>query len=186
MQGLETSLAGAAVLDSLGYIYVLRAQAIEAEPLYKEVLRIYGTVVGETHPAVARTFHSLAIVYQDLGQYDEAEQFYEKAIEILTRSFGPINASVAATRLERVLLLTERGASDEAIEEARAALSVYEQLKGPWEIKQGYATVGAWICPAPGGQARCRGCFIQSCAATHRQSTRGSIVGPSSWPDGTR
>ena len=137
--GSETSLAGAAVLDSLGYIYVLRAQAIEAEPLYKEVLRIYGTVVGETHPAVARTFHSLAIVYQDLGQYGEAEQFYKKAIEILTRSFGPINASVAATRLERVLLLTERGASDEAIEEARAALVVYENLKGPWEIKQGYA-----------------------------------------------
>jgi CHAT domain-containing protein len=137
--GTETSLAGAAVLDSLGYIYVLRAQAIEAEPLYKEVLRIYGTVVGETHPAVARTFHSLAIVYQDLGQYGEAEQFYEKAIDLLTRSFGPINASVAATRLERVLLLTERGASDEAIEEARAALAIYENLKGPWEIKQGYA-----------------------------------------------
>lgn len=137
--GAETGLAGAAVLDSLGFIYVLRAQATEAEPLYKEVLRIYRTVVGETHPAVARTFHSLAIVYQDLGQYGEAEQFYEKAIEILTRSLGPVNASVAATRLERALLLTERGASDEAIEEARAALSVYQKLKGPWEIKQGYA-----------------------------------------------
>jgi CHAT domain-containing protein len=95
--------------------------------------------VGETHPAVARTFHSLAIVYQDLGQYDNAEQFYNKAIDILTRSFGPINASVAATRLERALLLTERGDSDKAIEEARAALSIYEQLKGPWEVKQGYA-----------------------------------------------
>jgi CHAT domain-containing protein len=141
--GTETSLAGAAVLDSIGFIYVLRGQATEAEPLYKEVLRIYGTVVGETHPSVARTFHSLAIVYQDLGQYGEAEQFYDKAIDILTRSLGPINASVAATRLERVLLLAERGErgdSDKAIEEARAALSIYEQLKGPWEIKQGYAT----------------------------------------------
>jgi CHAT domain-containing protein len=137
--GTETSLAGAAVLDSLGFVYVLRGQATEAEPLYKEVLRIYRTVVGDTHPAVARTFHSLAIVYQDLGQYGEAEQFYDKAIDILTRSFGPINASVAATRLERALLLSERGASDKAIEEARAALSVYEKLKGPWEIKQGYA-----------------------------------------------
>src|SRR5262245_56219594 len=72
--GIETSLAGAAVLDSIGFIYVLRGQAIEAEPLYKEVLRIYRTAVGETHPAVARTFHSLAIVYQDLGQYEEAAQ----------------------------------------------------------------------------------------------------------------
>ena len=184
--GTETSLAGAAVLDSIGYIYVLRGQATEAEPLYKEVLRIYRTVVGETHPAVARTFHSLAIVYQDLGQYGEAEQFYEKAIEILTRSFGPINASVAATRLERVLLLTERGASDEAIEEARAALAVYEQLKGAMGNQARLRDVGAWICPAPGRQARCRGCFIQSCAATHGQSTRRSIVGPSSRPDGTR
>jgi len=137
--GKEVTLAGAAVLDGIGYIYILRAQAIEAEPLYKEVLRIYRTVVGETHPAVARTFHSLAIVYQDLGQYDEAQQFYDKAIDLLTTSFGPINASVAATRLERVLLLTERGDSDKAIEEARAALAIYEKLKGPWEIKQGYA-----------------------------------------------
>jgi CHAT domain-containing protein/Flp pilus assembly protein TadD len=88
---------------------------------------------------VAQTFHSLAIVYKNLGQHGDAERFYKNAIEIFTKSFGPINASVAATRLERVLLLTERGASDEAIEEARAALSIYEQLKGPWEIKKGYA-----------------------------------------------
>jgi CHAT domain-containing protein/Tfp pilus assembly protein PilF len=137
--GKETSLAGAAVLDSIGFIYVLRGQATEAEPIYKEVLEIRETVVGQTHPAIAQTFHSLAIVYKNLGQYGDAERFYKKAIEIFTKSFGPINASVAATRLERVLLLTERGASDEAIEEARAALSVYEKLKGPWEIKQGYA-----------------------------------------------
>ena len=137
--GREDSLAGAAVLDGIGYIYILRAQAVEAEQLYKEVLRIYRTVVGDTHPVVGRTFHNLAIVYQDLAQYDEAEQFYAKAIDLLTRSFGPIDASVAATRLERALLLSERGDSDKAIEDARAALAIFEQLKGSWEIKRAYA-----------------------------------------------
>src|SRR5262249_19784178 len=37
--GKEATLAGATVLDGIGYIYILRGQAIEAEPLYKEVLR---------------------------------------------------------------------------------------------------------------------------------------------------
>ncbi|MGH8569585.1 MAG: tetratricopeptide repeat protein, partial [Gammaproteobacteria bacterium] len=108
--------------------------------VYKRVLALYRTVVGENHPAVARTLHNLAIVYQNLGQYPEAERFYQKAIAVFTGSLGAVDGSVAASRLEYGLLLSELGRADEAIKEAQAALDVYMQLAETWGIQRAYAT----------------------------------------------
>ncbi|MBC7943820.1 MAG: tetratricopeptide repeat protein [Burkholderiales bacterium] len=139
LAGSPDPLARASVLYNLGWIHILRRQAVEAERMYKEALPLYRNAVGQNHPAVGRILHSLAIVYQDLGQFDEAERYYQQAMAIFAASFGEIDASVAATRLEYSSLLTERNRAADAIHQARSALSIYDRLPGKWDLKRGYA-----------------------------------------------
>lgn len=135
----DDQLARASVLYNLGSVQILRRQAVESERSYREVLAIYRRYWSPRHPAVGRALHSLAISYQNLGQFEQSEGFYQQAIEILTESFSATDASVAATRLEYSSLLTRMGRPDAGIAEARAALAIFDQLPGAWELKRGYA-----------------------------------------------
>ena len=132
--------ATASVLYNLGFLQLLRGQAVEAEQTFRRVLELYRRDLGERHPAVARTLHSLAIIYGNLGQPAEAERLYRQAIVIYADSFGPDDPSLAATRLELGLLLSDLGRSEEAIAEAQAAIDIYDRIEGPWAIKRAYAT----------------------------------------------
>jgi CHAT domain-containing protein/Tfp pilus assembly protein PilF len=133
-------LLRASILYQLGWIHILRREALEADRVYREVLALYRAAVGPRHPAVARTLHSLAIVQQDLGQQDAATSYYEQAIGIFSGSLGESDPSVAATRLEFASLLAEWNRPAEAIEQARQALRILDRLPGRWEVKRGYAT----------------------------------------------
>ncbi|SAL28189.1 CHAT domain-containing tetratricopeptide repeat protein [Caballeronia humi] len=132
-------LARASVLYNIGWIEILRREAIEAEHVYTEVLAIYRRAYADSHPAVARALHCLAIVYQDLGQFDEARRLYERAIAAFTASLGDASAAAAATRVEYSLLLSESGDAGRAALQARTALSTYERLPGRWDVRRGYA-----------------------------------------------
>ncbi|WP_225032192.1 CHAT domain-containing tetratricopeptide repeat protein [Paraburkholderia sp. XV] len=133
------ALARASVLYNIGWIEILRREAVEAERVYEEVLAIYRRMLGKNHPAIGRTLHCLAIVYKDLGQFGESERLYLHAIDIFMASFGENDASVAATRLEYALLLSDADHADDAIREARSALAIYNRLSGKWDLKRGYA-----------------------------------------------
>jgi CHAT domain-containing protein len=137
--GAAPTLARASVLYNLGWIDILRRQAIEAERVYKEVLAIYQRNLSDNHPSIGRSLHCLAIVYQMLGQFAESEGFYRRAIDIFTASFGAQDASVAATRLEYSSLLSKEGRAGDAIAQAREALAIYDRLLGNWDLKRGYA-----------------------------------------------
>jgi CHAT domain-containing protein len=137
--GASDPLVRASVLYNIGWIEILRREAVEAERVYKEVLAIYRRALSENHPSIGRVLHCLAIVYQDLGQFSESERFYQRAIDIFTASFGENDASVASTRLEYSSLLSEEGRTDDAIRQARTALAIYERLPGQWDLKRGYA-----------------------------------------------
>ncbi|CAD6561253.1 hypothetical protein LMG28727_07374 [Paraburkholderia kirstenboschensis] len=137
--GGAPTLAQASVLYNLGWIDILRREAIEAERVYKEVLAIYQRNLSDNHPSIGRALHCLAIVYQMLGQFAESERFYRRAIDIFTASFGAQDASVAATRLEYSSLLSKEGRAGDAIAQAREALAIYDRLPGNWDLKRGYA-----------------------------------------------
>ncbi|MFL9921636.1 tetratricopeptide repeat protein [Paraburkholderia fungorum] len=138
--GPADPLVRASVLYNIGWIEILRREAVEAERVYKEVLALYRRVLSENHPSIGRALHCLAIVYKDLGQFGESERFYQRAIDIFTASFGENDASVASTRLEYSALLSEEGRTDDAIRQARTALAIYDRLPGSWDLKRGYAS----------------------------------------------
>lgn len=138
-QGKHEELIAADVLYNIGFIMVLRGNAVEAEPVYNQVLLIYRGSVGPDHPAVGRVKHSMALVYRNLGQGDKADRMFTAATEIFTKNFGSVNTSVAATRTEHSLLLADQGKSKEAIIEARTALAIYRRLPDSRDIKRAYA-----------------------------------------------
>ncbi|REG48605.1 tetratricopeptide repeat protein [Paraburkholderia sp. BL6669N2] len=138
--GSTDSPIRALILYKLGWVALLRRQAVEAERIYTETLAIYRRTLGDDSPMVGRVAHCLAIVYQDLGQFEQSERYYGRAIDIFTTRLGANDPQVAATRLEYSSLLSEGRRTDEAIEQAHAALAIYDSLHGQWDLTRGYAS----------------------------------------------
>ncbi len=137
--GKQQHLVAASVLYNRGFIMVLRGNAVEAEPLYRQVLLIYRNEVGPEHPAVGRVQHSLALVYASLGLYEKADEQLAAAIRLFAGSFGAINAAGAASLVERSLVLTQMRRTVDAVAEAEKALSIYAALGDKREMPQALA-----------------------------------------------
>jgi CHAT domain-containing protein/Tfp pilus assembly protein PilF len=61
---------------------------VAAEPLYKQALEIRRTVLGERHPAFAKSLNNLALLYYSTGEYAAAEPLFKQALEIKRAALG--------------------------------------------------------------------------------------------------
>lgn len=122
-----------------GFVYVLKGQLVEAEPIYKHSLNLYRQQLSSQHPAIARTLHSLAIVYKNLGFHERSSKYYDQAIKSFRMALGSSSAPEAATQLEYSLLLSKIGKSERAIKKAQQSLSIFQHLGNEWKLQWGYA-----------------------------------------------
>ena len=53
-----------------------------AESIYKQVLEIIKSTLGEEHPDYASALNNLGILYREMGDYKLAEPLYKQALEV--------------------------------------------------------------------------------------------------------
>ena len=73
----------------------------EAEPLYRQALKIDEATLGLDHPAYATRLNNLAALLEATGRYEEAEPLYRQALEIDEATLGRDHPDYA-TRLNNL------------------------------------------------------------------------------------
>jgi tetratricopeptide (TPR) repeat protein len=65
-------------LSWLGYLYELKGNYVEAEPILQQALTILEQELGANHPSVASTLHNLSVSYVLQGRYAEATSLLQQ------------------------------------------------------------------------------------------------------------
>ena len=61
----------------------------EAEPLFRQALKIRESKLGPDHPDTAASINNLALLLKDQGKYKEAEPLLRQALKICETQLGP-------------------------------------------------------------------------------------------------
>jgi Flp pilus assembly protein TadD len=69
-------------LSWLGYLYELKGDYVEAEPILQQALTILEQQLGSNHPSVERILHNLSVGYVLQGRYAEANSLLQKSLSI--------------------------------------------------------------------------------------------------------
>jgi CHAT domain-containing protein/tetratricopeptide (TPR) repeat protein len=104
----------------------------EALPPALKVAQIRKEVLGERHPAYARSLQNLAELYQEQGDYAEAESLHRRALEIRKEVLGQNHHAYADSLIGLALLHQSRGEYTQAEPLYRQALEIHKQALGPW------------------------------------------------------
>jgi tetratricopeptide (TPR) repeat protein len=82
-------------LSQLAQVYAGQGKYVEAEPVYLQALKIYQTVHGEFHAAVAATLNNLRGHHRIYGRYAQAEPLLTRALVIKEKLLGLDHPDVA-------------------------------------------------------------------------------------------
>ena len=110
----------------------------EAEPLYREAMRIAEITIGKAHPDYATHLNNLAGLLETTGRYDEAEPLYREAIRIDEITIGKEHPDYAIRLNNLAGLLRTTGRYDEAEPLYREAIRIDEITIG--KAHPAYAT----------------------------------------------
>jgi tetratricopeptide (TPR) repeat protein len=103
----------------------------DADPLYRDAMRISEQHDGAESSKHAVFLSSLAVDLARFGRLSQAQDFCAKAVTILCKIGGdPHNMATAVRRLAGILLKAER--FDEAFEQGTVALAIYDEIYGPF------------------------------------------------------
>ena len=131
---IERSIGGdAAGMDiqvSLARAYREAGNFAEAERLLEEVLAIYRSRYGESHPNVGATMVQLASLYFQQGRYKEAEALHKMDIELTREFFGSAHSDVANALGGLARLYMIEGRLDEAEPLYEESLDIYTETLG--------------------------------------------------------
>jgi tetratricopeptide (TPR) repeat protein len=111
-------------LNDLATALSNQAKFAEAEPLYREALRIYRQTLPTKHPKLAETLNNLALLLERQNRFQEAEPLYGEALKIYRDAFNPPSADLAACLSNMGLLLRRKGQLSEAEQHFREALQI--------------------------------------------------------------
>jgi tetratricopeptide (TPR) repeat protein len=84
-------------LNNLAAMLQDQGKLSEAEPLFREALRIRRAVLSDGHPQIADSLAGLGIVLLEQGQVEEAEPLLGEALEIRRRSLPKVDWHTPAT-----------------------------------------------------------------------------------------
>ncbi|HEU0033924.1 MAG TPA: serine/threonine-protein kinase [Kofleriaceae bacterium] len=132
-------------LESLASLELERDAGDQARPLLERALAIQARVLGDQHPAYARTLAMLGGATYAVNDYAGAIATYERALAIYERSVGPDSLPVANVLTNLATAHQIRGEAARAVELHRRAVAIAERVLGPTHpvtltYKTGFAT----------------------------------------------
>jgi CHAT domain-containing protein/Tfp pilus assembly protein PilF len=123
----------AAALNSLAFLYFIKADYGRAETLYQRALAIGEKALAPEHPSLAIYLENLANLYSLFKKedFDKAEQLYQRALAIRKKSLGAEHPLVFFSLNNLATLYQLRGDYVKAEPLYRQALTLAEKLLGP-------------------------------------------------------
>ena len=128
----------ASVLNSLAERFASMGQYTDAEPLYRQALKIRQTVLGEQHPDCAISLNNLAGFYESMPDYAKAEPLRRQALAIRQKVLGEKHPDYAISLNNLAWLYNANGEIAKAEPLLRQALEINRMVLG--ETHPGYAT----------------------------------------------
>ena len=124
-------LAWAEAQHGVAFVLDKLARYKEAEPLMREVVRIWEEKLGPDDPKLATALNNLALLLQATNRLSEAEPLMERVVKILENPGGePLpNYAAALNNLAQLLKATNRLSEAEPL--MRRALRIDEASLGP-------------------------------------------------------
>jgi serine/threonine protein kinase/Flp pilus assembly protein TadD len=109
---------------NLGAILRTEGKYAEAEPLFRDGLAMYRSLLGEEHPSVAYAWLHLGQLHYLEGKYAEAEEEVGKSLRIDQQKLPPGHPALASNYIALGLILNKTGRSAEAEPKLREALQI--------------------------------------------------------------
>jgi len=103
----------------------------EAEPIYREALRLALRVHGENHANTAIILNNLAYLSKAQGKYAEAELLYQRSLKIDQTVRGPDHSDVAQSLNNLASVYQIQGKYGEAELLYQRCLKIYQKVHGP-------------------------------------------------------
>ena len=118
-------------LHMLANLYNDMGRAVEAEPLYQEVLEIDTRLFGPDHPEVALVLNNQGECLRGQGHLTEAKANHERALAIRKKVLKPDHPDVAQSLNNLANVYCNQGQLDEAQPLYERALAIREKALGP-------------------------------------------------------
>ena len=121
----------AALMDTMGRVYVSLGLYDKARPLAEEALGLRRQALGREHLDVARSLQSVAAVLNKKGDYPGAEALQREALSMRRKLLGAEHADIAASLNSLAATVNNQGRYAEAESLHREALAMKRKLYGP-------------------------------------------------------
>lgn len=154
---IEKELAGqplvkAAIMDTMGEVYINLGLYPQAEPLLKGALRERERLLGEESVETATSLHNLGSLYFTEGRYDEAMPLFHRALAVRERLLGPEAIRTGETVQGMALVEQAQGNLDAADALFRRSLSTLEKAESPDDADMVWALLHLADCEARRGK----------------------------------
>lgn len=120
----------ATALNNLAESYRAAGRYGDAEPLYREALKIGRKIFGTEHPDYALRLSNLSVLLKATGRFEEAEPLSREAFEITRRTLGVEDPEYAIRLNNLAVLLMEMSRFEEAEPLCREALDITRTFLG--------------------------------------------------------
>ena len=124
--GQERPEVRAALLDTIGAVYVQRGLYSRAEPLLQQALDERRAAFGEDHLATARSLLHMGVLRREQSRPTEAETLLREALRVRERLLGVRHLGTAEAMQELAVALRDQKKSAEAESLLRRALALRE------------------------------------------------------------
>jgi serine/threonine protein kinase/Tfp pilus assembly protein PilF len=115
----------AAIMHTIGTVYLALGLTGEAESLVAESLAIRRRLYGDEHMSVAESLATFADVQRQKGNWDDAQSLAERALEIARALTGPESVATAFGLRNLGMIYYDRGEIDLAERTLRESLRLY-------------------------------------------------------------
>src|SRR5207248_1182109 len=109
---------------NLALRYQTQGKIAQAEPLYREVLKVRTARLGANHPDTLAIKNNLAAICQSLGHPDQAEPLLEELLASCIATLGADHPDTLITQNKLAALYQDQGKYPEAEKTLRDCLAV--------------------------------------------------------------
>jgi serine/threonine protein kinase/Tfp pilus assembly protein PilF len=115
----------------LAELYRLNGRALDAEPLYLDLLKIKKTALGKDHPDIPFVMMRLAELYFGVARLDQAYKYYSQCLRIAEDIFGPDDPVLSAIIIGLASVMMQMQKLEESAWLYNRAIELNEYNLGP-------------------------------------------------------
>lgn len=117
-------------LNYLANLYSKTGNYANAEPLYKQVIKMYEELIGVKHPNYVTNINNLAELYRKMGNFEDSEELCKRVLTIYDENLWDKNINYATGLSNLAVLYHNIGKYNEAEVRYNEALEITSKVSG--------------------------------------------------------